>query len=69
VTGGLNFDEAFILKRVVESRPLGTRALRGKLACRTAPVWYNAGIYIFNPSLFDFTVARAILRGEYELNP
>jgi len=33
-----------------------------------APVWYNAGIYIFRPSLFDFTAKlKKSPRGEYEL--
>ena len=32
------------------------------------PVWYNAGIYIFKPSLFDFTARlHKSPRGEYEL--
>jgi dTDP-glucose pyrophosphorylase len=32
------------------------------------PAWYNAGIYLFKPSLFDFT-SRLVKspRGEYEL--
>ena len=33
-----------------------------------APVWYNAGIYIFKPSLFEFTARlQKSPRGEYEL--
>jgi len=32
------------------------------------PVWYNAGIYIFKPSLFEFTARlQRSPRGEYEL--
>jgi len=32
------------------------------------PVWYNAGIYIFKPSLFEFTAKlKKSPRGEYEL--
>jgi dTDP-glucose pyrophosphorylase len=32
------------------------------------PVWYNAGIYIFKPSLFEFTARlEKSPRGEYEL--
>ena len=32
------------------------------------PVWYNAGIYIFKPSLFEFTARlQKSPRGEYEL--
>ena len=32
------------------------------------PAWYNAGIYVFRPALFDFT-ARLVRspRGEFEL--
>ena len=33
-----------------------------------APVWYNAGIYIFTPLLFEFTARlHKSPRGEYEL--
>jgi UTP-glucose-1-phosphate uridylyltransferase len=32
------------------------------------PVWYNAGIYLFRPSLFEFTARlQKSPRGEYEL--
>jgi dTDP-glucose pyrophosphorylase len=32
------------------------------------PVWYNAGIYIFQPSIYAFTaVLQKSPRGEYEL--
>ena len=32
------------------------------------PVWYNAGIYVFKPSLFEFTAKlQKSPRGEYEL--
>ena len=32
------------------------------------PVWYNAGIYIFKPALFEFTARlQKSPRGEYEL--
>jgi dTDP-glucose pyrophosphorylase len=32
------------------------------------PVWYNAGIYIFKPALFEFTAKlEKSPRGEYEL--
>ena len=35
---------------------------------RNTPVWYNAGIYIFRPSLFGFTARlQKSPRGEYEL--
>jgi dTDP-glucose pyrophosphorylase len=69
--GGLNFfDEQSCLKRVVE-KP--TRAqleqLRRDGWLKTGePVWYNAGIYIFKPSLFEFTAKlQKSSRGEYEL--
>jgi dTDP-glucose pyrophosphorylase len=32
------------------------------------PVWYNAGIYLFRPSVFDYTARlEKSPRGEYEL--
>jgi len=69
--GGLNFfDEQFCLKRLVEkASPEQLEQLRrdGWLKAG-APVWYNAGIYIFRPSLFDFTARlQKSPRGEYEL--
>jgi UDP-N-acetylglucosamine diphosphorylase / glucose-1-phosphate thymidylyltransferase / UDP-N-acetylgalactosamine diphosphorylase / glucosamine-1-phosphate N-acetyltransferase / galactosamine-1-phosphate N-acetyltransferase len=69
--GGLNFfDERFCLKRIVEKPgPEQLEQLRrdGWLTPNT-PVWYNAGIYIFKPSLFDFTAKlQKSPRGEYEL--
>lgn len=69
--GGLNFfDEAFCLKRIVEKPgPDQLSALRsGGWLKENSPVWYNAGIYIFTPSLFEFTVKlQKSARGEYEL--
>jgi len=69
--GGLNFfDDQFCLKRLVEKpSPEQLAQLRrdGWLKA-SAPVWYNAGIYIFRPSLFDFTARlQKSPRGEYEL--
>jgi NDP-sugar pyrophosphorylase family protein len=69
--GGLNFfDEQFCLKRLVEKpSPEQLEQLRhdGWLKPGT-PAWYNAGIYIFRPSLFDFTARlQKSSRGEYEL--
>jgi len=69
--GGLNFfDEQFCLKRLVE-KPSPEQV---EQLCRDgwlkpgAPVWYNAGIYIFRPSLFEFTAGlQKSPRGEYEL--
>jgi dTDP-glucose pyrophosphorylase len=69
--GGLNFfDEQFCLKRLVEkpsSKQLDRLRRDGWLK-PGAPAWYNAGIYIFRPSLFDFTAQlQKSPRGEYEL--
>jgi len=69
--GGLNFfDEAFCLKRVVEKpTPEQLQELRNKGWLQpNQPLWYNAGIYIFKPSLFKFTTKlQKSSRGEYEL--
>lgn len=69
--GGLNFfDEEFCLKRIVEkpsAEQLETLRREGWLR-QGEPVWYNAGIYIFKPSLFEFTARlQKSPRGEYEL--
>ncbi len=69
--GGLNFfDEGFCLKRVVEKptiEQLDNLRQEGWLM-PNQPVWYNAGIYIFKPSLFEFTAQlERSPRGEYEL--
>jgi dTDP-glucose pyrophosphorylase len=69
--GGLNFfDEQFCLKRIVEKPgPEQLEQLRRDgLLKPNEPVWYNAGIYIFKPSLFEFTARlQKSPRGEYEL--
>jgi dTDP-glucose pyrophosphorylase len=69
--GGLNFfDGQFCLKRLVEKpSPEQLEQLRRDGWLKpNAPVWYNAGIYIFRPSLFDFTARlQKSPRGEYEL--
>jgi dTDP-glucose pyrophosphorylase len=69
--GGLNFfDDQFCLKRLVEKpSPEQLEQLRRDGWLKpNAPVWYNAGIYIFRPSLFDFTATlQKSSRGEYEL--
>jgi UDP-N-acetylglucosamine diphosphorylase / glucose-1-phosphate thymidylyltransferase / UDP-N-acetylgalactosamine diphosphorylase / glucosamine-1-phosphate N-acetyltransferase / galactosamine-1-phosphate N-acetyltransferase len=70
--GGLFFfdDRAFCLTRLVE-KPSQSQLdeLRATGWIRPGqPVWYNAGIYIFRPSLFDFTARlEKSPRGEYEL--
>lgn len=69
--GGLNFfDEHFCLRRLVEkpSRELLEQLRQDGWLKPGAPVWYNAGIYIFRPALYDF-IGRLEKspRGEYEL--
>lgn len=69
--GGINFfDEKFCLKRLVEkpSHEQLEQLRREGWLKPGAPVWYNAGIYIFKPSLFEFTAKlQKSPRGEYEL--
>jgi dTDP-glucose pyrophosphorylase len=69
--GGLNFfDEQFCLERLVEKpSPEHVAQLRRDGWLKPgAPAWYNAGIYIFRPALFDFTARlQKTPRGEYEL--
>ena len=70
--GGLFFfdDERFCLTRLVE-KPNADQleVLRSEGWIRPGkPVWYNAGIYLFRPSLFDYTARlQKSPRGEYEL--
>src|SRR5437588_5227666 len=69
--GGLNFfDEDFCLKRLVEkpgSQQLEQLRTEGWLK-PNEPVWYNRGLYIFKPLLFEFTARlQKSPRGEYEL--
>jgi UDP-N-acetylglucosamine diphosphorylase / glucose-1-phosphate thymidylyltransferase / UDP-N-acetylgalactosamine diphosphorylase / glucosamine-1-phosphate N-acetyltransferase / galactosamine-1-phosphate N-acetyltransferase len=69
--GGLNFfDENFCLRRLIEKpSPAQLEQLRSEGWLKPGqPVWYNAGIYIFRPLLFDFTARlHKSPRGEYEL--
>lgn len=69
--GGLNFfDREFCLTRLVE-KPSAAQleALRQEGLLKKGDVaWYNAGIYIFKPVLFEFTARlEKSLRAEYEL--
>ncbi|MBI3874618.1 MAG: NTP transferase domain-containing protein [Verrucomicrobia bacterium] len=69
--GGLVFfDERFCLRRIVEkptSEQLAQLRADGLLTAGQ-PVWYNAGIYIFRPSLWEFTATlEKSPRGEYEI--
>ncbi|HUA69051.1 MAG TPA: nucleotidyltransferase family protein [Candidatus Saccharimonadales bacterium] len=69
--GGLNFfDGQFCLKRLVEkpSPEQLDRLRREGWLKPDEPAWYNAGIYIFRPTLFNFTARlQKSPRGEYEL--
>jgi dTDP-glucose pyrophosphorylase len=68
--GILFFDPQFHLTRLVEKHSLQQLdELRTRGWIREGqPVWYNAGIYLFRPSLFDFTAQlQKSPRGEYEL--
>lgn len=69
--GGLNFfDEKFCLSRLVEKpSPAQIEELRLTGWLKSGqPAWYNAGIYIFKPSLFECTAKlEKSPRGEYEL--
>jgi UDP-N-acetylglucosamine diphosphorylase / glucose-1-phosphate thymidylyltransferase / UDP-N-acetylgalactosamine diphosphorylase / glucosamine-1-phosphate N-acetyltransferase / galactosamine-1-phosphate N-acetyltransferase len=69
--GGINlFDGRFCLTRIVEKpSALELDELRRDGLLRSGDmVWYNAGIYIFRPAIFEF-IARLQKspRGEYEL--
>jgi dTDP-glucose pyrophosphorylase len=69
--GGLNFfDEQFCLTRLVEKpNAAQLEELRATGWLKPgAPVWYNAGIYLFRPLLFEFTARlQKSPRNEYEL--
>ncbi|PWU12600.1 MAG: nucleotidyl transferase [Verrucomicrobia bacterium] len=69
--GGLNFfDNNFCLQKLVEKpTPAQLDQLRREGWLKpNEPVWYNAGIYIFTPALFEFTgKLQKSPRGEYEL--
>lgn len=69
--GGLNFfDSEFCLTRLVEKpNAAQLEELRSTGWLKPGqPVWYNAGIYIFRPVLFDFTARlQKSPRNEYEL--
>ncbi|MFZ9855866.1 MAG: nucleotidyltransferase family protein [Limisphaerales bacterium] len=69
--GGINFfDDRFCLTRLVE-KPTAAQLdeLRASGWLKPgSPVWYNAGIYLFNPVLFEFTARlQKSPRNEYEL--
>ena len=69
--GGLFFfDGNFCLRRLIE-KPNAAQLEQLRREGELAPgvtAWYNAGIYIFKPGLFDFTARlEKSPRGEYEL--
>jgi len=69
--GGLFFfDRDFCLEKLVE-KPTAAQLDQLRREGRLRPgdtAWYNAGIYIFKPLLFDFTARlEKSPRGEYEL--
>jgi NDP-sugar pyrophosphorylase family protein len=68
--GLLFFDRDFCLEKLVE-KPSAAQLEELRREGRLRPgdtAWYNAGIYIFQPSLFDFTAKlEKSPRGEYEL--
>ena len=69
--GGLNFfDESFCLTRLVE-KPTAAEIdglQRDGWLKPGMTAWYNAGIYLFRPKIFEFTAKlEKSPRGEYEL--
>lgn len=69
--GGLNFfDESFCLKRLIEkpsAEQLDELRRTGWLK-PGQPAFYNAGIYLFRPIVFEYTARlQKSPRGEYEL--
>lgn len=69
--GAINFfDEAFRLKKIVEKPSISQlEALQKQGWLKSGdPAWYNAGIYIFKPVVFEFTARlHKSPRGEYEI--
>jgi UDP-N-acetylglucosamine diphosphorylase / glucose-1-phosphate thymidylyltransferase / UDP-N-acetylgalactosamine diphosphorylase / glucosamine-1-phosphate N-acetyltransferase / galactosamine-1-phosphate N-acetyltransferase len=69
--GGINFfDDQFCLAKLVEKpSPAQLAELRAAGWLKPGdPVWYNAGIYLFDPVLFEYTAQlRKSPRDEYEL--
>lgn len=69
--GAINFfDEKFCLKQIVEKPSAAqVQAFRAQGLLKAGdPIWYNAGIYMFRPVLFEFTARlQKSPRGEYEL--
>jgi dTDP-glucose pyrophosphorylase len=69
--GAINFFDAdFCLRQIVE-KPSAAQVAEFEaqgLLKKGDPVWYNAGIYMFKPALFEYTARlEKSPRGEYEL--
>ena len=69
--GGIDlFDEQFCLCRIIEKPTTAQiEQLRQEGSLKPGePLWYNAGVYMFRPVLFEFTARlQKSPRGEYEL--
>jgi dTDP-glucose pyrophosphorylase len=69
--GAINFfDDQFCLRRLIEKpTPAQLEELRATGWLKPGdPAWYNAGIYLFQPAVFEFTSRlQKSPRGEYEL--
>lgn len=69
--GAINFfDDQFCLRRLIEKpTPAQLEELRATGWLKPGdPAWYNAGIYLFQPVVFEFTSRlQKSPRGEYEL--
>jgi len=64
------FDDQFCFQFLIEKpTPAQLAALQAQGRLRPgSPVWYNAGIYIFQPAVYQFTARlEKSPRGEYEL--
>ena len=62
-------DDACLRKLVEKATPAQLEELRAAGWLKAGqPVWYNAGIYIFKPLVFEYTSRlQKSVRGEYEL--
>jgi dTDP-glucose pyrophosphorylase len=69
--GAINlFDKDFCLRRLIEKpSPAQLEELRREGELKPGAIaWYNAGVYIFRPVVFEFTARlQKSPRGEYEL--
>ena len=69
--GGIVFidDHGCMVRMVEKPNPQQLQTFRDQGWLKAgAPIWYNAGLYIFQPALFEFTAKlKPSARGEYEL--